>query len=52
MLKNYINGKWKDSYEKQTVKANNPATQKIIAEIPFGEKNIKQKKKRCNAYVC
>ena len=41
MLKNYINGKWKDSYEKQTVKANNPANQKVIAEIPFGEKNIK-----------
>ena len=41
MLKNYINGKWKDSYEKQTVRANNPATQKVIAEIPFGEKNIK-----------
>ena len=41
MLKNYINGKWKDSYEKITIKANNPATQKVIAEIPFGEKNIK-----------
>ena len=27
MLKNYINGKWKDSYEKITIKANNPATQ-------------------------
>ena len=41
MLKNYINGKWKDSYEKITIKANNPATQKVIAEIPFGEKILK-----------
>ena len=36
MLKNYINRKWKDSYEKLTIKANNPATQEVIAEIPFG----------------
>ena len=38
VLKNYINGKWKESNEGSTINVYNPATQDILAEVPYGKK--------------
>lgn len=38
VLKNYINGNWRESKEKKTNNVVNPATQEIMAEVPYGEK--------------
>ena len=35
-LKNYINGTWADSSSNETVDVHNPATQEVIATVPFG----------------
>ncbi|MCG6187279.1 CoA-acylating methylmalonate-semialdehyde dehydrogenase [Maribellus maritimus] len=37
VLKNYINGTWQESREKQTKDVINPASQEILAKVPFGE---------------
>lgn len=36
LLKNYINGKWIDSTEKNSVDIFNPATQEVLGAVPFG----------------
>lgn len=35
-LKNYINGQWVESAEKETSLVVNPATQEVLAAVPFG----------------
>lgn len=37
ILKNYINGKWVDSVSSETIDVTNPATQEVLAKVPFGE---------------
>ncbi len=36
ILKNYINGQWVESSEKQTVDVVNPANQEVLAKVPYG----------------
>lgn len=36
ILKNYINGEWQSSKERQTVDVVNPATQENIGRVPYG----------------
>ena len=36
ILKNYINGQWVESSEKQTVNVVNPANQEVLAKVPYG----------------
>lgn len=38
LLKNYINGEWRDSRETAYREVVNPATQEILARVPAGEK--------------
>ena len=38
VLKNYINGVWSGSNEKETIDVVNPANQEILAKVPYGEK--------------
>jgi malonate-semialdehyde dehydrogenase (acetylating)/methylmalonate-semialdehyde dehydrogenase len=38
VLKNYINGKWTESQEKVSIDVVNPASQEIMAKVPYGEK--------------
>ncbi len=38
LLKNYINGEWKDSRETAFREVVNPATQEVLARVPAGEK--------------
>lgn len=38
LLKNYINGEWKDSCETAYRDVVNPATQEVLARVPAGEK--------------
>ncbi len=40
-LKNYINGKWVESKEQNTIDVLNPANQEILAKVPFGENTAK-----------
>tara|TARA_R110002020_G_scaffold133031_1_gene296925 strand:+ start:8600 stop:10075 length:1476 start_codon:yes stop_codon:yes gene_type:complete len=35
-LKNYINGTWTPSSSKETVEVLNPATQEVLAKVPYG----------------
>ena len=35
-LRNYINGKWVDSHSDQFTDVVNPATQEVLAKVPFG----------------
>jgi malonate-semialdehyde dehydrogenase (acetylating)/methylmalonate-semialdehyde dehydrogenase len=35
-LKNYINGQWVDSHSDQFMNVVNPATQEVLAQVPFG----------------
>ena len=37
-LKNYINGKWVESQEKNTVDVLNPANQQLLGRVPLGDK--------------
>jgi malonate-semialdehyde dehydrogenase (acetylating) / methylmalonate-semialdehyde dehydrogenase len=39
-LKNYINGSWTESREKQTIDVVNPANQEVLAKVPFGEQTL------------
>lgn len=36
ILKNYINGQWFESSEKQTIDVLNPANQEVLARVPYG----------------
>jgi len=36
ILKNYINGQWIESKEKQNIDVLNPASQEILARVPYG----------------
>lgn len=38
ILKNYIQGGWSESKEKETIDVINPANQEVLAKVPFGEK--------------
>jgi malonate-semialdehyde dehydrogenase (acetylating)/methylmalonate-semialdehyde dehydrogenase len=38
ILKNYINGSWDQSSENETIDVINPASQEVLAKVPFGEK--------------
>lgn len=38
VLKNYINGSWVESREKETINVVNPANQEVLAKVPFGTK--------------
>ncbi|HRX12779.1 MAG TPA: CoA-acylating methylmalonate-semialdehyde dehydrogenase [Draconibacterium sp.] len=38
ILKNYINGNWTASSEKETIDVVNPANQEVLAKVPFGDK--------------
>ncbi len=40
ILKDYINGSWVESQEKRTRDVVNPASQEMLAKVPFGDKNI------------
>ncbi len=40
-LKNYINGVWVESVSSQTIDVINPATQEILAKVPYGEETAK-----------
>lgn len=40
-LKNYINGSWSVSFEDETINVINPASQEVLAKVPFGEKTAK-----------
>jgi len=37
ILKNYINGRWIESKERQTVDVLNPANQELLARVPYGK---------------
>ena len=41
ILKNYINGQWSDSREKNTIDVLNPANQEVLAKVPYGEGTVK-----------
>ena len=36
ILKNYINGQWIESKEKQNIDVLNPASQEVLARVPYG----------------
>lgn len=40
ILKNYINGSWTESREKQTANVVNPANQEVLAKVPYGENTV------------
>ena len=40
-LKNYINGSWVGSSSSQSVKVLNPATQEVLAKVPYGAETSK-----------
>jgi malonate-semialdehyde dehydrogenase (acetylating)/methylmalonate-semialdehyde dehydrogenase len=40
ILKNYINGSWTESREQQTANVVNPANQKVLAKVPYGENTV------------
>ncbi|NQU54297.1 MAG: CoA-acylating methylmalonate-semialdehyde dehydrogenase [Bacteroidetes bacterium] len=40
ILKNYINGKWVESKEQNTIDVLNPANQEVLAKVPFGENTV------------
>ncbi|MBT2620922.1 CoA-acylating methylmalonate-semialdehyde dehydrogenase [Chryseobacterium sp. ISL-6] len=40
-LKNYINGEWKSSSSTQNLSVHNPATQELIAKVPYGPDTAK-----------
>lgn len=39
-LKNYINGSWTESREQQSINVVNPATQEVLAKVPYGENTV------------
>lgn len=40
VLKNYINGSWKESKEQETIDVLNPANQEILAKVPYGVNTV------------
>ncbi|MDX9880695.1 MAG: CoA-acylating methylmalonate-semialdehyde dehydrogenase [Prolixibacteraceae bacterium] len=40
ILKNYINGSWTESREQQTANVVNPASQEVLAKVPYGERTV------------
>ena len=44
VLKNYINGRWVDSHEKNTIDVVNPANQEVLASVPFGAATVSDTK--------
>ena len=40
-LRNYINGAWVESASNETVDVLNPATQEVLAKVPFGSDTVK-----------
>ena len=40
ILRNYINGKWVESYESATLDVVNPANQELLAKVPFGNLTV------------
>jgi malonate-semialdehyde dehydrogenase (acetylating)/methylmalonate-semialdehyde dehydrogenase len=40
-LKNYINGVWVESVSSQTINVLNPASQELLAKVPYGEETAK-----------
>lgn len=44
ILKNYINGKWIESKEKETIDVVNPANQEVLAKVPYGVNTVKDAK--------
>ena len=40
VLKNYINGSWIESKEKETIDVINPANQEVLAKVPYGKGNV------------
>lgn len=40
ILKNYIGGSWVSSKEKQSIEVVNPASQEILAKVPYGENTV------------
>ena len=41
ILRNYINGQWSESKEKDTIDVLNPANQKLLAKVPYGREVAK-----------
>lgn len=41
ILKNYINGEWKSSSSSKNISVHNPATQELIAQVPYGPDTAK-----------
>ncbi len=48
-LKNYINGKWEVSKEQSTTDVVNPATQEVMAKVPYGAKTAEDLAKAVEA---
>lgn len=44
VLRNYINGDWKNSFESQTLDVFNPASQEVLGKVPIGNDNVKDVK--------
>jgi len=40
ILKNYINGRWVESKEKNTVDVINPANQEVLGKVPYGSNTV------------
>jgi malonate-semialdehyde dehydrogenase (acetylating)/methylmalonate-semialdehyde dehydrogenase len=40
VLKNYINGSWTESKERQTIDVVNPANQEVLAKVPYGKNTV------------
>ena len=41
ILKNYINGTWVESASNQTINVLNPASQEVLAKVPYGVNTVK-----------
>ncbi len=41
VLRNYMNGQWSESKERNTIDVVNPANQKVLARVPFGANTVK-----------
>ncbi len=40
VLRNYVNGSWTASKEKETINVVNPANQDVLARVPYGENTV------------
>lgn len=41
VLKNYINGSWQESNSNETLDVLNPASQEVLAKVPYGSNTVK-----------